>query len=241
MKKSKLITLAVSFLLTIGMIGAGFAAWVISAPTQETVEGTVTVDTVVDKRIQLSDPVTTLAGVTFGAPTTSSTGWLTHEGTVKQDLVSEFSFNITNQKALFEAGVEQITLTFALNTENLTSYVTSNYITLPATANVKVGTAEATDATSVTIDITDSADPISVTVKYTFGWGNAFGGNNTNPYTFFAGKEPNDPSNYTDPETEKTLGWADFALKALNEIAAMNAKKFGVTVTASVVEPTPGV
>jgi hypothetical protein len=164
---------------------------------------------------------------------------LTHEGTVKEDLVSEFSFNITNQKALFEAGVEQITLTFALNTENLTSYVTSNYITLPATANVKVGTAEATDATSVTVDITDSADPISVTVKYTFGWGSAF--NFGNPYDFFATKQPNDPSNYTEPEAEKPLGWADFALKALTDIAAMNTKKFGITVTASVVEPTPGV
>ena len=54
MKKSKLITMALSFLLTIGMVSAGFAAWVISAPTVKEASGTVSVDTVTDKRIELS-------------------------------------------------------------------------------------------------------------------------------------------------------------------------------------------
>ena len=107
MKKSKLITMAVAFLLTIGMIGAGFAAWVISAPTQESVQGTVSVDTVVDKRIKLSTPVTTNAGIAFGAPnntTAASNAWLTWDSSaVKEDVVSDISF----KRAVFGANPQK--------------------------------------------------------------------------------------------------------------------------------------
>ena len=54
MKKGKLITMAVSFLLTVGIVGAGFAAWVISADVVKEATGTVTVEEVIDKRMEIA-------------------------------------------------------------------------------------------------------------------------------------------------------------------------------------------
>ena len=132
MKKSKLITMAVSFLLTIGMIGAGFAAWVITAPTVKETEGSVSVDTVIDKRVKFNitkDNVNmsyyegtatkTISNgdinVAFGKPAspasvTGVTPWLTYgSDTPVEDMSSVLSFTITNQQQLATALENELT------------------------------------------------------------------------------------------------------------------------------------
>lgn len=247
MKKSKLITMALSFLLTIGMVSAGFAAWVISAPTVKEATGTVKVDTVTDKRIELSI-VEDSGGklpVVFGAKTVGVTpnNWLSLTDDVKtEDLVSEFSFTIDNQKKLYDAGVRNINIGFSINANEFVKYTTTDnegygkYITIPNNEtdgpSVKVGSGAEESSTSVQIAIEDSDEKITVTVKYTFGWGQVFG--SMNPYAYFSGKtDPN--GKVADDSTEV---WADYAVNALEKIAELEDKKFSITVTATVVEGT---
>ena len=52
--KRKTLTLTLSILACLALIGVGFASWVISAGKTETVTGNIVVDDVSDKRISLT-------------------------------------------------------------------------------------------------------------------------------------------------------------------------------------------
>lgn len=247
MKKSKLITMALSFLLTIGMVSAGFAAWVISAPTVKSVEGNVTVDTVTDKRIELSiveDDGKKLP-VVFGAKTEGVTpnNWLSLTDDVKtEDLISEFSFTIDNQKKLYDAGVRNINIEFSIKANEFVKYTTTDndgygaYITIPDNEknlpSVKVDNGEADTVKSVIVPIANSDEKITVTVKYSFGWGQIFG--STNPYKYFSDKT--NPNGYVVGDSGEV--WADYAVRTLKKIEELADAKFGITVKATVVEET---
>ncbi len=242
MKKRKLITMALSFLLTIGMVSAGFAAWVISAPTVKEATGTVSVDTVTDKRIKLTviEDAEGKLPVVFGAKIegTDSNGWLSLTDDAKtEDLVSEFSFTIDNQQDLWNAGVKKINIAFALNTDELSSYVTDNYITLPTFDEPAVSVNNNLTANGesnnkyFTINLENSSEKITVTVKYTFGWGQKFG--SVNPYEYFSDKtDPNEKVS----DIEKDIVWADYAFETLKKVEELNNETFKITVTATVVE-----
>lgn len=236
MKKSKLITMALSFLLTIGMVSAGFAAWVISAPTVKEATGTVKVDTVTDKRIKLS--INTDDGkklpVVFGAKTEGITpnNWLSLTDDAQQeDLVSEFSFTIDNQQDLFKAGVTTIKLDFSIDTSEFTNY--SEYIATPDKPLVTVAS-DSSESTSVQVSTADKNEKITVTVKYSFDWGTKFG--SMNPYEYFSSKT--DPNEKVAEDSSEV--WADYAVSALEKIEELKDKTFKITITATVVENTQG-
>lgn len=136
MKKNNLVTMGVSFLLCVGMVGAGFASWVISADVNEDLNSTVKVEEVIDRRLVLTTSTKNAEGsgelwdadLYFGAPKDNATApdgytsnqysWLSNNGTEKEDLdvYVEVVLNYDNLKELSEkSAMDTITLEFVLD------------------------------------------------------------------------------------------------------------------------------
>lgn len=136
--KKKFVTMGVSFLLCVGMIGAGFASWVISRDVEETADGTIKVETVKDARLELSVSETPSTGSSytgdadlyFGAPadiSAISSPWLkveraqdSNEPTEDLKISLYYQLNCdengTNLQTLYDSGMTTIKLTFTLAT-----------------------------------------------------------------------------------------------------------------------------
>ena len=52
--KRRTLTIVVGLLLTLSLVGVGFASWVISAKDEETIIGNVEVQTVTDRRLDIT-------------------------------------------------------------------------------------------------------------------------------------------------------------------------------------------
>ena len=194
--KGKLVTMAVSFLLCVGMVGAGFASWIITNTAKDEAEGTIAVDTVVDKRLELSiDREKTNLGVYFGAPVdastaaTNATPWLLNNSEEKEMLNATVvvDLNGENLKKLAssnESKTATVKLTAKLEIpENNDAYNTA----------VKYGliTGPTTLVVEQTVTATEDSTNQEVPFTFDFGWGSYFtiseGGQNkiVNPYKYF--------------------------------------------------------
>ena len=201
--KGKLVTMAVSFLLCVGMVGAGFASWMISNTATETLEGTIAVDTVVDRRLSATFEGLD-ASIVFGTPNTMDTenAWLTNNtgDTMKEDLTA--GGKITNSKLqyLYNQGGLKVDwkVTLTLEIENLTAFesaVEQKLIVLPAAGNGVTVTKGATGYIieyTKTITLNGEIDQDVMDVKFNFAWGDTFA--NVNPYTYFNGLDVNSNS-----------------------------------------------
>ena len=138
MKKNNLVTMGVSFLLCVGMVGAGFASWVISADVTEEGESTVSVEEVIDQRLNTmivatnqdsegwnkgNDSEAWNADLHFGAPKIAESfqnPWLSNVGGKEEDLDVYLGvvFDYRNVEALKE-DFSYIQLTFDLDTTDL--------------------------------------------------------------------------------------------------------------------------
>lgn len=203
-KKSKIIAI-VSAICAVGALsGVGYAAWVITAGATQTLNGSITVDTVSDKRIGLTAATTSV--ITYGHPVSDPSttySWLKYDGDVTEQLTLSVDVTVTNVSSLSK-------VTFALtadggtNTTGYASAVTSTYVgALPTIADIA-------DA-----DLTENTKK---TVTATFTWGKAF--DSKNPYKY-----------YNDQAYTTTLG--DGANTALSGLATDLADvKYKLVVTA---------
>ena len=258
--KGKLVTMAVSFLLCVGMVGAGFASWIITNTAKDEAEGTIAVDTVVDKRLQLDiDETSTKLGVYFGSPATQSTTndkpWLLNNSEEKEMLTATVvvDLNGENLKKLAssnESKTATVKLTAKLeipaNNDAYNTAVQYNLITVPTTLVVEQ-----------TVTATETSANQEVTFTFDFGWGSYFtiseDGQNkiVNPYKYFndmfatsddtkivGGTEmliPEDSNDQPIDTTGVTLNnagdLADFILGLIENIRTLNIK---VTITGTV-------
>ena len=232
MKKSKLITMALSFLLTIGMVSAGFAAWVISADVVEEVNGTVTVDEIFDKRIDLGVTATETS-VYFGKPSAENTKaftkpWFTNDGDDVEDLTMSLSFKINNlAKLKDDFKVTKIKIVVTIDETQFGEV--ENYIQVPKSTYV-------TGADSNGIITLGSTDTFTATLN--FDWTDAWntdlgnGKSSCNPYNYFNSFDANAK---VDGES-----YATKALNAMTAISQLNADlqqgKLKIVVTASIEE-----
>ena len=204
--KRKLVTFGIAFLLCIGMVGAGFASWLITADVTNEVAGNIEVQTVTDKRLKMT---TTLSAdtqsVIFGGKAGSYTyDWLKHDGNEEQ-LDITFTVKVDNYDAL-----KNETVTFVVE---LTAPDLGNYAVKPTTDNVLEW-----DDFVASESAEDTSATATVTLSYT--WGSTFGGKN--PLEF-----------YNSQEYSVDLGNAAYA--AINALSAINTEAgFVVTITGSV-------
>lgn len=201
--KRKTLTLTLSILACLALIGVGFASWVISAGKTETVTGNIVVDDVSDKRISLTyEWVGGNSSIIYGWDekyTANDNDWLKNKTEGKKadlDLTLKITFKDGNEN-LYDP--KSISATIAADAAYTTAFDKKVVGALPTLTAVK-----------------ESTGVYNIEIKFT--WGEHFGGNN--PLAFY-----NDGT-----KTAETYG--EDAKEYLGYVAALKDCKFTVTIKA---------
>lgn len=213
--KRKTLTLTLSILACLALIGVGFASWIISADTSTNAEGNIIVDTVTDKSYVIS-AASWKGGnskISFGAPKEMNvTGaWLTNNSTDKtENLTVTYQLTVTYADTTPATGLvnsNKIVATFgAPNDQNYSKAISDELIIAPKSTTIK--------------ELPDGVYEITVTYK----WGKHFANSadaeeGVNPYTYYNGNERK--ANDKIGETSTTyMEDAKTSLKTLENIGA---------------------
>lgn len=181
--KRKTLTLTLSILACLALIGVGFASWIISANTSTKAEGSFIVDTVSDKSYTVTgDWKDKKSEIIFSAPTGDTTnGWLTNDSAKKENLTVTYQITVKYGDETKATGIaNKITaLVTAPENANYTAAVNGKLIIAPTNATVEE-TGEGTGVYNITV---------------TYQWGEHFAnaeGINQNPYVYYNAKQPSD-------------------------------------------------
>ena len=181
--KRKTLTLTLSILACLALIGVGFASWIISANTPTKAEGSFIVDTVSDKSYTVTgDWKDKKSEIIFSAPTGDTTnGWLTNDSAKKENLTVTYQITVKYGDGTKATGIaNKITaLVTAPENANYTAAVNGKLIIAPTNATVEE-TGEGTGVYNITV---------------TYQWGEHFAnaeGINQNPYVYYNAKQPSD-------------------------------------------------
>lgn len=174
--KRKTLTLTLSILACLALIGVGFASWIISANTSTKAEGSFIVDTVADKTYVVSGEwLENKSSIIFGAPDTmnAQNPWLTNNSEGKtENLTVTYQLTVTYGDGKKATGIaNKITaLVTAPENANYTAAVNGKLIIAPTNATVE--------------EAPEGNGKYNITVTYQ--WGEHFG--NVNPYTYYNAK-----------------------------------------------------
>lgn len=197
--KRKTLTLTLSILACLALIGVGFASWIISAGATKNAEGSFIVDTVTDNRLVVENgrwitingtEVTSnenSAKVSFGAPAEmNKTGaWLTNVGgNIVEKLTVVYELTVKTKGGEFASNLANDAITGIVSCSD-TAYNTK-YVALPK------------------LTVTNKGNGIYY-LQLDFDWGTDFAGNN--PYDYYNDKT------YTD----------ELAQEAFDKLTAINA------------------
>ena len=181
--KRKTLTLTLSILACLALIGVGFASWIISANTSTKAEGSFIVDTVSDKSYTVTgDWKDKKSEIIFSAPTGDTTnGWLTNDSAKKENLTVTYQITVKYGVRTNATGIaNKITaLVTAPENANYTAAVNGKLIIAPTNATVEE-TGVGTGVYNITV---------------TYQWGEHFAnaeGINQNPYVYYNAKQPSD-------------------------------------------------
>lgn len=178
--KRKTLTLTLSILACLALIGVGFASWIISADAAKKAEGSFIVDTVTDKSYKVEGTwLGNQSKITFGAPATMNAvnPWLTNNSEGKtENLTVTYQLTVTYGDGSKAAGIaNKITaVVTAPENANYTAAVNGKLIIAPTNATVEE-TGEGTGVYNITV---------------TYQWGEHFG--KVNPYTYYNEKTATD-------------------------------------------------
>lgn len=178
--KRKTLTLTLSILACLALIGVGFASWIISANTSTKAEGSFIVDTVADKTYVVSGEwLENKSSIIFGAPATmnAENPWLTNNSEGKtENLKVTYQLTVTYGDGTKATGIaNKITaLVTAPENANYTAAVNGKLIIAPTNATV--------------VEAPEGNGKYNITVTYQ--WGEHFG--NVNPYTHYNAKTATD-------------------------------------------------
>lgn len=213
--KRKTLTLTLSILACLALIGVGFASWIISADAADKAEGSFIVDTVNDKSYKVEGTwLNNQSKITFGAPATmnnTSDTWLTNDSTdKKENLTVTYQLTVTYGNGSKAAGIaNKITAVVnAPENANYTAAVNGKLIIAPTNATVEE-TGEGTGVYNITV---------------TYQWGEHFG--KVNPYTYYNAKTA------TDTLTDSTTTYMQDAKTSLDTLSKIEeAVKFTLNIT----------
>ena len=246
--KGKLVTMAVSFLLCVGMVGAGFASWVITNNVQENASGNIQVEQVVDKRLNLIVAEKNL-DVFFGAPetltTTNENPWLKSESAEKyEDLKATIKVGFgADNLAKVNGSTIKVEAKFTITPSDEDAYneaIEYGFISVP-------GAGDLTQSQTFTAGESDW----NHTFEISFNWGSFFNivvDDETvaaNPYTYFNNRYETSSVNPVEApqngENEDLSGVSedtdagDLAALVLGKISSMGSVTISVTITATFV------
>lgn len=213
--KRKTLTLTLSILACLALIGVGFASWIISADTSATAQGSFIVYTVTDKSYKVEGVwLGNQSKITFGAPTTMNNTektWLTNDSTdKKENLTVTYQLTVTYGDTTPATGIaNKITaVVTAPENENYTAAVNGKLIIAPTNATVEE-TGEGTGVYNITV---------------TYQWGEHFG--KVNPYTYYNEKTA------TDTLTDSTTTYMQDAKTSLDTLSKIEETvKFTLNIT----------
>lgn len=203
--KRKTLTLTLSILACLALIGVGFASWIISANTSTKAEGSFIVDTVADKTYVVSGEwLENKSSIIFGAPATmnAENPWLTNNSEGKtENLTVTYQLTVTYGDETKATGIaNKITaLVTAPENANYTAAVNGKLIIAPTNATVEE-TGEGTGVYNITV---------------TYQWGEHFG--KVNPYTYYNEKTA------TDTLTDSTTTYMQDAKTSLDTLSKIEA------------------
>lgn len=178
--KRKTLTLTLSILACLALIGVGFASWIISANTSTKAEGSFIVDTVNDKTYKVEGAwLNSQSKITFGAPATMDleNPWLTNNSEGKTEkLTVTYQLTVTYGNGTKATGIaNKITaVVTASESASYTAAVDGGLIIAPTNATVE--------------EAPEGNGKYNITVTYQ--WGEHFG--NVNPYTYYNAKTATD-------------------------------------------------
>ncbi len=213
--KRKTLTLTLSILACLALIGVGFASWIISADATKNEKGNIIVDTVTDKSYVISAASWKDGNskISFGAPKEMNiTGaWLTNNSTDKtENLTVTYQLTVTYADTTPATGLvnsNKIVATFgAPNDQNYSKAISDGLIIAPKSTTIK--------------ELPGGVYEITVTYK----WGKHFANSadaeeGVNPYTYYNGNERK--ANDKIGETSTTyMQDAKTSLKTLEDIGA---------------------
>lgn len=214
--KRKTLTLTLSILACLALIGVGFASWIISAEVSATpAEGSFIVDTVTDRSYKVEGAwLSNQSNITFGAPTTmnnTSDTWLTNDSKdKKENLTVTYQLTVTYGNGSKATGIaNKITaVVTAPESASYTAAVNGKLIIAPTNATVEE-TGEGTGVYNITV---------------TYQWGEHFG--KVNPYTYYNAKTA------TDTLTDSTTTYMQDAKTSLDTLSKIEETvKFTLNIT----------
>lgn len=217
--KRKTLTLTLSILACLALIGVGFASWIISADTSTTAQGSFIVDTVSDKSYTVTgDWKDKKSEIIFSAPTGDTTsGWLTNDSAKKENLTVTYQLTVKYGDNTPATGIKDkiITTVSAPADPNYTAAVNGGLIIAPTNATVEE-TAEGSGIYNITV---------------TYKWGKHFADSadaseGVNPYTYYNGKEATGKLNGSETTYMQD---AKTSLETLSKIEA--SVKFTLSIT----------
>ena len=219
--KRKTLTLTLSILACLALIGVGFASWIISANAADKAEGSFIVDTVTDKTYKVEGTwLNNQSKITFGAPATmnnTSGTWLTNDSTdKKENLTVTYQLTVTYGDTTPATGIkDKITaVVTAPENANYTAAVNGELIIAPTSAKVE-----------------ETATPGVYNITVTYKWGKHFADSadateGVNPYTYYNAKIATDKLSGTETTYMQD---AKTSLDTLSKIEA--SVKFTLNIT----------
>ena len=175
MKRKSMATL-IGGLLSVCLIGVGFASWIIVQGDKEEVQGNVRVEEVVDKSVFVEAKLATDDDGYFNFTSPKSSNdtvpgfeegdWLRSDTTTKEKMSVVFDVTVTNPENEKDSAVSVNVAPDAKFTG------IEKFVSLVANEN---------------IDLTDKTGTYTTTLTVTFKWGTYFEGQN--PYEFFNAKD----------------------------------------------------
>lgn len=241
--KKRIITLTLSILAVIMLVGVGFASWVISQGDSTEAQGNILVETIADKRLKVSAEVT--GNIQFGAPATgATTGWLREDATagavVSENLDVTLTVTVERPTSFSadELAALQVNPVFATTGDPAYAYILNGSNEKEAYPVALFNTGAITE-TSRALDSADDKKAIIV-FNVSLVWGSLFG--TQNPYVFFNAHLVSDALSDLAATANTALGlsgegalaatstYGDLALAALSKVYEYNSYKFAITV-----------
>lgn len=170
--KRKIIVFGLMVFMAIALVSTGFAAWIMSTNAKDEQNGNVTVGTVSDTSLKLTDVTLSTSSIQFEPKATDNTGRVRYDGTNAESLVITVIGKVSPKTVLGELTVE-LTMDEAVKTALLAAE-TAGYIVLPECAKGAV------QVTPTAVEGSDTEVEFTYTIE--FKWGNVFGGMNPGEY-----------------------------------------------------------
>lgn len=219
--KRKTLTLTLSILACLALIGVGFASWIISADAIKEAEGNIIVDTVADKTYVVSGSwLDDKSSIIFGAPATMNAHnpWLTNDSEGKtENLTVTYQLTVKYGDNTPATGIKDKITALVVAPENAsyTAAVNGGLIIAPKNATVEE-TAEGSGIYNITV---------------TYKWGKHFADSadateSVNPYTYYNTKTATDKLSGTETTYMQD---AKTSLETLSKIEA--SVKFTLNIT----------